>query len=140
VLRADRVSDLPSYKAVVLGGAVYMGGWRRQAAKFLKANGQVLAEQLVWLFSSGPTGDGDPVELADGWRFPQALRPSANRIQPCDIAVFHGVLDEKDLNPLEKWIVKTVKAPLGDFRDWDTITAWATAIADALKEAGLTSE
>jgi len=33
-------------------------------------------------------------------------------------------------------MIKKVKAPPGDFRDWDAITAWATAIAAALKEAG----
>ena len=55
VLPADRVSDLHSYKAVVLGSAVYIGRWRKQAARFLKANEKVLAEQLLWLFSSGPT-------------------------------------------------------------------------------------
>ena len=27
-----------------------------------------------------------------------------------------------------------VKAPSGDFRDWNAITAWATAIAGELKE------
>jgi hypothetical protein len=32
-------------------------------------------------------------------------------------------------------MIKNVKAPLGDFRDWDSITSWATAIADVLKEA-----
>jgi hypothetical protein len=46
-------------------------------------------------------------------------------------------MDGKKLNPIEKWTIKNVKAPIGDFRDWDAITAWATAIADVLKEAGL---
>ncbi len=40
----------------------------------------------------------------------------------------------KRLNPLEKWMIKKVKAPIGDFRDWDAITAWAKAIADKLKQ------
>jgi menaquinone-dependent protoporphyrinogen oxidase len=139
VLRAGRVSDPAAYEAVVLGSGVYIGRWRKEAARFLKDNEQVLAEQLVWLFSSGPTGEGDPVELTDGWRFPTALQPVADRIQPRDVVVFHGVLDEKKLNVVEKWAIKNVRAPLGDFRDWDGIAAWATSIADALKEAGLTS-
>lgn len=54
VLPTDRISDLHSYKAVVLGSAVYIGRWRKEAVTFLKANEKVLAEQLVWLFSSGP--------------------------------------------------------------------------------------
>ncbi|MCK4732225.1 MAG: hypothetical protein KAT65_07180, partial [Methanophagales archaeon] len=84
VLPTDRVSDLTPYKAVVLGSAVYIGRWRKEAAKFLKANEKVLAEQLVWLFSSGPTGEGNPVELTKGWHFPKALQPIADRIQPRD--------------------------------------------------------
>jgi menaquinone-dependent protoporphyrinogen oxidase len=137
VLPADRVRDLAGHEAVVLGSAVYIGRWRKEAARFLKANEQLLAKQMVWLFSSGPTGKGDPLELMDGWRFPEALQPVADRIEPRDIAVFHGVLDERKLNAIEKWMIKNVKAPLGDSRDWDAITAWATTIADALKEAGL---
>lgn len=93
VLLADRVSDLSAYSAVVLGSAVYIGRWRKDAAKFLKANEQLLARQMVWLFSSGPTGEGAPIELMQGWQFPGKLQPVADRIQPRDIAVFHGVVD-----------------------------------------------
>ena len=134
VLPADRVSDLTPYQAVVLGSAVYIGQWRKEAVKFLKANETVLAEKPMWLFSSGPTGEGDPVELVQGWRFPGKLQPIADRIQPRDVAVFHGAVDAGKLNFIEKWMLKNVKAPIGDFRDWDAITSWATAIADALKK------
>jgi len=135
VLPTERVSDLTPYKAVVLGSAVYIGKWRKEAVKFLQANEKMLAERHVWLFSSGPTGEGEPVELTKGWRFPKALQPIADRIQPRDIAVFHGELDTETLNLAEKLIVKGVKAPVGDFRDWDAITSWATAIADVLNQA-----
>ncbi|MGQ9625402.1 MAG: flavodoxin domain-containing protein [Anaerolineae bacterium] len=135
VLPADRVGDLTQYKAVVLGSAVYMGQWRKEAAMFLKTNEKKLAERMVWLFSIGPTGEGEPVQLTKGWLFPKAQQPIADRIRPRDIAVFHGALDVKRLNLIEKMLIKGVKAPLGDFRDWDAITSWAEAIADALKKA-----
>jgi menaquinone-dependent protoporphyrinogen oxidase len=134
VLAADRAGDLASYKAVVLGSAVYVGQWRKEAATFLEANEKALAKRPVWLFSSGPTGKGDPVQLMKGWRFPEAQQPIADRIRPRDIAFFHGVLDMKKLSLAEKLIVKGIKAPVGDFRDWEPITAWAAAIADALKK------
>ncbi len=134
VLLTDCVRELHSYRAVVLGSAVYIGRWNKEAATFLKANEKVLAEQLVWLFSSGPTGEGNPVELTQGWHFPKALQPIADRIRPRDIAVFHGAINMKKLNLIEKWMINKVKAPLGDFRDWDAITSWARAIADVLKE------
>jgi menaquinone-dependent protoporphyrinogen oxidase len=132
VLPADRVGDLSPYKAVVLGSAVYIGQWQKKAATFLKANEMALTERPVWLFSSGPTGEGDPVQLMKGWRFPTALQPIADRIHARDMAIFHGALDPKKMNFIERWMIKNVKAPIGDFRDWDAITAWASAISNAL--------
>lgn len=139
VLPTHRVRDLSSYKAVILGSAVYVGRWRKEATRFLKANEKVLAEQSVWLFSSGPSGEGNPVELTKGWHFPKVLQPIADRIQPAEITVFHGAVNIKKLNLIEKWMISIVKAALGDFRDWEAITSWATAIANVLKEKGLAS-
>jgi len=112
---------------------VYVGQWRKEAVKFLKANETALAEKPVWLFSSGPTGEGDPAELGQGWRFPGKLQPVADRVRPRDVVVFHGAVDVGKLSFIEKRMLKMVKAPIGDFRDWDAITSWAAAIADALK-------
>ena len=132
VLPADRVGDLSAYKAVVLGSAVYIGQWRKEAVKFLKANETVLAEKPVWLFSSGPTGEGDPVELLKGWRLPEAQKAVADRIAPRDVAVFHGNVDRSKLNFIEKQMIKMVKAPVGDFRDWEAIRGWAAGVAQEL--------
>jgi len=133
VLPAERVGDVRAYQAVVLGSAVYIGQWRKQAAAFLKANEQALAGRPVWLFSSGPTGEGDPAALTQGWRFPTGLQPVADRIRPRDIALFGGAASVEKMNLIEKFMLKQVKAPAGDFRDWAAITAWAASIADALK-------
>jgi menaquinone-dependent protoporphyrinogen oxidase len=129
----DRAGDPGAYNAVVLGSAVYIGQWRKGAARFLETHEAALAKRPVWLFSSGPTGKGDPVELAQGWRFPGKLQPIADRIKPRDIALFQGAVDADKLNFIEKWMLKNVKAPVGDFRDWQAIVSWAAAIADELQ-------
>ncbi len=134
VVPVHRVRDLASYQAVVLGSAVYIGQWRREASGFLKSNEKILARMPVWLFSSGPTGQGDPIALLQGWRFPKALQPIADRIRPREVSVFHGALDVNKLGFIEKWMVNNVKAAFGDFRDWAVITAWAEAVAGALKK------
>ncbi|MBN1428016.1 MAG: flavodoxin domain-containing protein [Anaerolineae bacterium] len=136
VLAAKGLDDLSPYNAVILGSAVYMGFWRKEAVKFLKTHEQALAERAVWLFSSGPTGEGDPVEMMNGWRFPTGQQPIADRIRPRDIAVFHGYVNVDKLNLFEKWILNKVKAASGDFRDWDAIASWAGSIADDLKTPG----
>lgn len=133
VAPADQVEDLAPYGAVVLGSAVYAGQWRKEAADFLAEHENALAERQVWLFSSGPTGEGDPVELMKGWRFPEAQQPIADRVGPQDIAFFGGELDMQKLNLPEKLIVKAMKAPTGDYRDWESIETWAESIAAALE-------
>jgi menaquinone-dependent protoporphyrinogen oxidase len=134
VVPVKQVKDLAPYSAVVLGSAVYIGRWRKEAVKFMENNEQALAARDVWIFSSGPTEEGDPVELVDGWTLPEKLQPVAERIQPHEIAVFHGELDPEKMNFIERTMIKNMKVPTGDFRDWEMITEWATAVADTLKE------
>jgi menaquinone-dependent protoporphyrinogen oxidase len=134
VVPAKQVSNPAEYQAVIIGSAAYMGMWRKEAVKLLKDNEKLLTERLVWIFSSGPTGEGDPMELVQGWRFPKAQQPIIERIKPRDIAVFHGKLDPDTMNFFEKAIIKNVKSAIGDFRDWNAITAWAKDIANALKK------
>lgn len=134
VAPADQVDNLAPYDAVVLGSAVYAGQWRKEAVEFLESNEQALSQRPVWLFSSGPTGEGDPVELMKGWRFPEAQQSIADRIAPRDIAFFGGELDLQKVSLPEKLLIKAMKAPTGDFRDWEAIASWAGSIAEALKE------
>ena len=136
VCPVEGVRDINSYQAIILGSAVYIGKWQKEAEAFLKTHEKTLSSRQVWLFSSGPTGVGDPVELLEGQRLPAALQPVADRIQPRDIAVFHGYINPDKLNFIEKWAVNSlVKKPMGDFRDWNRITGWALTIADTLKQA-----
>jgi menaquinone-dependent protoporphyrinogen oxidase len=134
VRSVETVRDVTPYDAVVLGSAVYAGQWQSSAAEFLKTHEETLRQKLVWLFSSGPTGEGAPQIVLKGWEFPEALKPIADRIQPRDVTVFHGKLDPKKLNFLERLVVKGVKAPMGDYRNWEAIRAWAISIAEALQQ------
>jgi menaquinone-dependent protoporphyrinogen oxidase len=133
-LPVEHIGDLNSYSAVVLGSAVYAGHWCKEATAFLKAHEAQLAQRPVWIFSSGPTGEGDPAELMQGWRFPQELLTVIQRVHPRDIALFHGEIDENKLNVFEKMIVKGVKAPAGDYRNWRDIVTWSRQIAESLRQ------
>jgi menaquinone-dependent protoporphyrinogen oxidase len=136
VLPVTGIRDLKPYSAVILGSAIYIGNWPKEAVAFVQTHEKTLADRPVWLFSSGPTGEGDPVKLVDGWRLPAAVQPSIDRIKPCDTVIFHGWINPQKINRIEKWAVqKLVKKPFGDFRDWTAITAWAASIATALKLA-----
>jgi menaquinone-dependent protoporphyrinogen oxidase len=133
VLPAKSVKNLAEYAAVIIGSAVYIAMWRKEASNFLKKNEKLLTGKPVWLFSTGPGGQGDPVQLLKGWRVPNGLKPVIDRIKPRDTAVFGGNVNAEKMNSIEKWMIKNVKSPVGDFRDWNAITKWAKGIAEAVK-------
>ena len=133
VVNVKQVKDLESYETIVLGSALYIGQWRKEAVKFLQANEEELARKKVWLFASGPSGKGDPKKLAEGMYMPKSLQPVVDRIRPKDLAVLHGNLDQNKLNFLEKWMIRQVGAEVGDFRDWDAIEKWAVSVVKAAK-------
>lgn len=122
------VGSLAGYDGFVIGSALYAGGWLKPAAKFLRTNQETLASRPVWLFSSGPTGEGDPNEIMNGWTFPADLAGVCATIKPRDIILFHGNINLDKLNFGEKMIIQSVKATVGDYRDWLVIRTWASMI------------
>jgi menaquinone-dependent protoporphyrinogen oxidase len=47
-------------------------------------------------------------------------------------ATFDGTLDAQNLSLSERMMVKAVRAPYGDYRNWERIDEWAGSIAVAL--------
>jgi menaquinone-dependent protoporphyrinogen oxidase len=134
----DSVEDIQGYQAVILGSAIYVGKWPKSTESFLKKNKEQLMDLPVWLFSSGPSGEGDPIQLVDGVRFPPSLKPLIERIHPLDVAVFHGDINLSKINAMEKWAIKNVvKKPFGDFRDWNMINRWSFSIVERMKSTGI---
>ncbi|HPE58074.1 MAG TPA: flavodoxin domain-containing protein [Bacteroidales bacterium] len=126
--------NLNNFDVVILGSALYMGKWRSDAVMLLKENMDILSKKAVWLFVSGPTGDGDAEMLSEGKIVPDNIKPIINRISPKGLAVFHGNLDMKELNIVERILVKMVKAPLGDFRKKESIQHWTIEIIKKLNQ------
>src|SRR5262245_22036675 len=124
----DTVDDLGPYEAVVLGSAVYAGSWMKEAVAFAERHAGELARKPVWLFSSGPLGD----DVKDHEEQPRQLPALRRAIAPRGHRVFYGALDTTVLGFAERMIAKAVKAPVGDFRDWDAIRGWAEEIAEEL--------
>ncbi len=46
-----------------------------------------------------------------------------------------GYLNPQAMNIAERFIIKAMRAPIGDYRDWEAIEAWAKRIIEALKVA-----
>ena len=121
----EAVEDPGSYEALVIGSAVYYGSWLKEATEWVHRNRAVLAKLPVWLFSSGPLG----TEVQDAEQQPKEMAEFRETIAPRDQRVFFGALDPSRLSFAERMMVKAVRAPAGDFRDWEAVEAWAASIA-----------
>ena len=122
---ADEVNGLGGYDAVILGSAIYMGNWLAEARQFVDKNRASLATMPVWLFSSGPLGQSDPQPPGDFAH----LRELMDATQARGHRTFVGKLDRSSLGRAERLVAKVVRAPEGDFRDWEAIREWAREIA-----------
>jgi menaquinone-dependent protoporphyrinogen oxidase len=123
-----KVTDLGPYDASIVGSALYLGDWLPDARRFVQRNGNTLSAMPVWLFSSGPLGEGNPQPKDDPGHLADLMRACGAR----EHRTFIGKLDRNDLGFGERLAVKMVKAPEGDFRDWEAIREWAQGIASAL--------
>ncbi|MGY1691362.1 flavodoxin domain-containing protein [Geodermatophilus sp. SYSU D01105] len=116
-----------AFDAVVLGSAVYAGRWLEPARELATAHAVALRDRPVWLFSSGPIGEPPfpPDEPHDAGTLAAMLRPRGHR-------VFPGRLERSLPSFGERAVVTAMRAPVGDFRDWTAVGAWAEEIAAAL--------
>ncbi len=121
----DAVEDPGSYESFVISSAVYYGSWLKEATEWVRRNRAVLAERPVWLFSSGPLG----TEVSDAEQQPKEMAEFREAIGPRDQQIFFGALDHSRLSFAERMMAKAVRAPEGDFRDWEAIEAWAESLA-----------
>lgn len=124
VQHPNDVGPLDGYDAFVLGSGVYAGHWLADARELAQRVAKHREGRPVWLFSSGPLGvpafpDDHAVDVA---HLVEATGARAHRL-------FAGKLDRQVLGFAERAIMHAVHAPEGDFRDWDSVRAWAREIA-----------
>lgn len=125
---ADDVQNFSGAAAVVLGSAIYEGRWLKPARDLVEKHADELSTVPLWLFSSGPIGDPPKPEEAE----PEGIEKTVEQTGARGHVVFAGKLDYEAIGRVERLLVKALKAPEGDFRDWDAIRAWAREIGKAL--------
>jgi menaquinone-dependent protoporphyrinogen oxidase len=137
----QEVTDPSTHDAFVIGSATYYFHWMKPASAFVQRHRSILAGKPVWLFSSGPLGTKtkddqgrdvcatlEPKEIAV---FRSAIHPRGHR-------VFFGALIPAKLGFLHRLMLRLPANrgqqlfPVGDFRNWNDIDAWAVQIADEL--------
>ena len=81
----------------------------------------------MWAFSVGLSGLPKG-KVAD----PTRIGPVLLALEPEDHVTFPGRFAPADLSLRERAVARLGGASEGDYRDWDTVRAWADAIATTL--------
>jgi menaquinone-dependent protoporphyrinogen oxidase len=126
VRAASSVEDVDAYDAVVIGGALYMGHWHRDARRLLDRLGDKLHERPVFVFGMGPI-DLEQKSVEGARKQVDHALAKVPEVEPVSVAVFGGVVHRSDLHfPFHHM-------PETDARDPAAIRAWADDIAAVLK-------
>jgi menaquinone-dependent protoporphyrinogen oxidase len=128
VKRMEEVDTVLPYDAFVLGSAIYMGNWLRDARSFVDDHAEALALRPTWLFSSGPIGSPPDPAASDSFAIPDLVSTTHARGHQ----LFGGKLDKAELGLAERALAGALRVPAGDYRQWAVVAAWATAIARTL--------
>ncbi len=134
--RAVNVAGLGRYAAVVLGSAVYMAQWEPTALALLEREREALSQRPVWLFSSGPVGDGKTTRRPQTVPQPEAVVVLAEAIGVRGLAMFGGRVDTAEVGFDIQ--VMTQAGLGGDWRDLGRVRSWSLAIAATLHAEAVT--
>jgi menaquinone-dependent protoporphyrinogen oxidase len=115
---ACEVRTLDGYSAVVLGAALYMGHWHKDASSFLKRHRAELVGLPVAIFSLGPLTIAEKERQGSRAQLDRELAKTS-WLAPVSIEVFGGVINPAKLH----FPFNHMQA--GDARDWTAIRAWS---------------
>lgn len=127
------VRDLSGYDAVVAGSAIHDQDWLPEAATFMSRLAPSLGLLPVWLFSVGMPGAlpkrVQPWAMQEEDQMAQKL---STFLEPRGHRLFSGVVRKEHLNAAGRAKFRLMGGHYGDFRDWDAIDTWASALAEDL--------
>lgn len=128
VISAEAAPVPGRFDAVVLGSAIYRGRWLSGATEYLMDHRAALTRRPVFLFQSGPCGEG--AESAQAKVPGRIVRLS--RAIGCQPPVTFGGMANKAL-AVGLLSRRMADGPLaGDYRDRGRVEAWSALVADQL--------
>lgn len=129
-----QVRSLAGYAGIIVGSAIRAGRPMPEAVAFVEKHEQELSRIPVAYFVVCLTMKDDTEEnRCTVAAYLDTLRARTPGVQPVDVGLFPGVLDSRRLPLLLRLLMRAMKAPDGDYRDWDTVREWATRIAPAFR-------
>lgn len=131
VVSAKDAPAADGYDAVVVGSGVRVGSWHAPVKEWVTKNAPSLKSGRVAFFTACLTLAQDPAKADEVRAYTDPLIAETG-VEPVDVGLFAGWNEPKRFSFIERTVMKMMKAPEGDFRDWAKIEAWAADVAPKL--------
>jgi menaquinone-dependent protoporphyrinogen oxidase len=131
------VRTLENYHAVVLGAALYIGRWHKDARRFLSRHREALTQRPVAIFALGPLHLNNEKEWQDAHRQLEKELATFAWLTPIALELFGGKIDPAKLRFPWNFLLASLfkNMPINDIRDWRAIRTWASSLAAKLQPA-----
>jgi len=138
------VSDVAEYEGFIVASAIYKFGWLPDAQAFLEQYQEQLAAKKTALFIVGASMSEDTPETRAAVQksFVDPILSKYPNISPVSIGLFGGAIDftkekyslfEKIVLRILGFILRLPDKNKADWRNRDTIDAWAAEVGDQMK-------
>ncbi|MBI9032620.1 flavodoxin domain-containing protein [bacterium] len=129
VKEVDSVND---YDIIFVGSPIYVGKWKKEATKFIETNQEILkSKQVFYFLTCMNLATDDHEKLA---QVPKFLEYERSLVESVSEGRFAGVINMKKLSFFKRLMIKMVKAPEGDFRNWEEIANWTNQSLKLIKD------
>lgn len=130
------VRTLENYHAVVLGAALYIGRWHKDARRFLSQHREALTQRPVAIFTLGPLHFDEKEWQNARTQLEKELATFA-WLTPTALELFGGKIDPAKLRFPWNFLLASLfkNMPINDIRDWRAIRTWASSLAAKLQPA-----
>jgi menaquinone-dependent protoporphyrinogen oxidase len=125
---ADSAASPEGFDLVIVGSGVRAGSWHQAVKSWVVEHADTLKRIPVALFTCGLMITQGAEKEAEVRAYTDALIEEAG-IEPVDVALLAGWNQPSSFSVPERLIMKLMKAPVGDFRDWAAVEDWARGVA-----------
>lgn len=131
VIPAASAPSPDGFDAVVAGSGVRAGKWHRAATAWVRKHAARIKSMPHAFFTVGLTMKYGQQKVPEVLKYTEPMIQELG-LKPVGIGLFAGWFEPSKFPFMERLILKMMKAPVGDFRDFESIDDWVTAIGPRL--------
>ena len=129
VVPAEDAPEPSAYDAVIVGSGIRVAQWHGAVKAWFLGNAAALSARPTAMFTCCLTMANEPEKAEEVRAYTDPLIEESG-VTPVALGLFAGWNESAHFSLPERLILRALKAPKGDFRDFDVVAEWTRETAD----------